>query len=84
MNVEVKKYWMVHGIGCGAPHYCHASKTSAQAEAARLAKMSPGTIFTVLAAVDAYQAPQVNVRQVSVVKRVETSTICLSDDDVPF
>lgn len=79
MSADVTKFWMVHGIGQGAPRYCHAKKADAQAEAARLAQQCPGIIFVVLAAVDAYMAPQPQVKLVPVVKRPP-----LADDGIPF
>ena len=43
------KFWMV--LGAGQPTYHHETKKSAQVEAERLARLSPGSVFTVLEAI---------------------------------
>lgn len=44
-------FWMVYGLGQGAPHVIHDTLPAAQAEAKRLAGANPGVTFYVLATV---------------------------------
>lgn len=54
MNSE-ETFWMVWGEGGNAPTYKHLSETSAQNEAARIARLKPGCRFVVLQAIEAVQ-----------------------------
>jgi hypothetical protein len=49
-RVRVKPFWMVYGMGQGAPTVRHASEEAAVAEATRLARRNPDVAFVVLAA----------------------------------
>jgi hypothetical protein len=51
---EMRQFWMVYGIGCGAPTYRHETKQSAVQEAQRLARLHKGVKFVVLQATEAY------------------------------
>lgn len=64
-------FWMVYGEGRSAPTIKHGTEGIAIAEAERLARMSPGTAFFVLRAVE--------MRQVDNMKRVK---LCV--DEIPF
>ena len=52
-NLPTEPFWMVHAIGGGAPTYHHDSRVSAEREAKRLARNSPGIVFVILEAVGA-------------------------------
>jgi transcriptional regulator with XRE-family HTH domain len=54
----ITKFWMVSGIGMGAPTYQHYSAEQAVSEAKRLAAKNPGTKFVVLEALQAFKAEQ--------------------------
>ena len=47
-RVRVKPFWMVYGMGQGAPTVRHASEEAAVAEASRLARRDPDVAFVVL------------------------------------
>lgn len=47
-------FWMVVGIGSGPPTVQHTTKEVAVAEARRLARQVPDTVFVVLEAVEAF------------------------------
>jgi hypothetical protein len=49
-------FWMVLKRGGGTPTKEHHTEASAVAEAERLAKEFPGSVFVVLLAVDAFKA----------------------------
>lgn len=53
MNEFPKKFWMVVGIGKGAPTRMHYRRDIAADEARRLARANPGVTFIVLEAVEA-------------------------------
>lgn len=53
MNEFPKKFWMVVGIGKGAPTRMHNCRKIASDEARRLARANPGVTFIVLEAVEA-------------------------------
>lgn len=72
------KFWMVMGMDHGPPRYQHLTKALAQQEAQRLAALSPGSTFVVLAAVDAYRSERPNVDKLAVLKSTEL------DDGIPF
>lgn len=72
------KFWMVYGIGEGAPRVQHWTKADAEREAERLAIKNPGTTFVVLSAVNAWRTEIAPVEQVKIVKRRPT------DFDIPF
>lgn len=48
-------FWMVYGMGQGAPTVRHDTSESAVAEARRLARANPGITFIVLASVRGYR-----------------------------
>ncbi len=48
-------FWMVYGMGQGAPTVRHDTTESAITEARRLARLNPGTTFIVLASVRGYR-----------------------------
>lgn len=75
---EVKPFWMVYGVGQGAPTYQHPSPHAAKTEAERLARSYPGKTFVILEAI-------ATVRKCD----VEVTLICPSTradlhDDIPF
>lgn len=78
----IEKFWMVWGIQRGMPHYRHASKDDAQTEAKRLAGNSPGELFVVLAAVDAFVAPVSPPEKVGLVKA--NGALKPTEADIPF
>jgi hypothetical protein len=75
----VHRFWMVYGIGQGAPRYHHHTKEAAVEEARRLAMNAPGVRFIVLAAIDAFTAGIKPVERLPLRKYERTS-----DDDIPF
>ena len=52
-DLPSEQFWMVLGVGCGAPTVRHRDRGDAEREAKRLARHSPGTCFIVLEAVSA-------------------------------
>lgn len=48
---RTEPFWMIYGLGQGAPNHIHETRDSAKAEAERLARAHPGTRFYVLASV---------------------------------
>ncbi|ACK82475.1 hypothetical protein [Methylorubrum extorquens] len=50
---EMKPFWMVYGLGQGAPTYQHGTEAAALREAERLAEVRPGVTFVVLEATQA-------------------------------
>lgn len=54
MNSE-SKFWMVYGMGQGAPTVRHHAEEHAVAEAKRLSRSHPGIRFFVLASVRGFQ-----------------------------
>lgn len=62
-----EKFWMVHGIGRGAPTVRHPSKDAAHKEAGRLALANPGTTYVVLKATKGYRADLPQLKQVDLV-----------------
>ena len=73
----ITKFWMVWNVDGNAPRYKHFSKALARDEAKRLAKLNPGNVFVVLAAVDAVVSPILEPQSVKLTKRIP-------DDDIPF
>lgn len=53
MDCQPVPFWMVYGLGQGAPKKRHASRSSAAAEARRLADRHHGITFIVLEPVEA-------------------------------
>lgn len=51
MSAAIEPFWMVYGIGQGAPTHRHSSKQAALNEASRLARLNSGVAFVVLEAV---------------------------------
>ena len=68
MSRTQHKFWMIYGMGRGAPTYRHETREAAEQEAQRLAQVSPGTRFVVLAAVASFETDRPEVRRVTVVK----------------
>lgn len=79
---QVGRFWMVYGIGQGAPRYQHPSMEAAADEAVRLANLSPGTRFVVLQAVDAYCAKVSPPKQFKIVTVDPPARV--HDADIPF
>jgi SAM-dependent MidA family methyltransferase len=77
MNDQAK-FWMVYGIGQREPTFQHWTKDAARKEASRLALANPGSLFVVLAAVDAFRATHPLIQEVPIVRRPPM------DDDIPF
>lgn len=75
----IAKFWMVWGVQRGSPHYRHHDKASAVKEARRLASVTPGELFVVLAAVDAYRVAVPEPSKVPLTKPER-----IPDDDIPF
>lgn len=46
-----KPFWMVYGIGQGAPNVMHDTPLQARDEAKRLARNNPGVVFIILEAI---------------------------------
>lgn len=68
---SIEQFWMVKG---GGPSFHkHATRTSAEAEAKRLAGMNPGKLFYVMEAVAAYRCNQ-----------VERIAFREEDEEIPF
>jgi hypothetical protein len=61
---SVERFYMVYGIGRGAPTYRHPTKESAHKEAQRLSEANPGTSYVVLKATKAYHASKPIARQI--------------------
>lgn len=74
------KFWMVWNINGGVPRYQHWTKQDAEAEAKRLASVSPGKTFAVLACVSAFRAEVTPPAPLSIVKREPAD----SDREIPF
>jgi hypothetical protein len=64
MDAATNPFWMVYGIGEGAPTARHDTEASAIAEASRLARNNPGVTFCVLAATHAVVKHDVEVRRI--------------------
>lgn len=71
-------FWMIYGIGCGAPTHRHANEGDAKREAERLARSSPGTTFVILEAIAAVRKRDVEVTPIGRGGRYAI------DDDIPF
>ncbi|MFC5385163.1 hypothetical protein ACFPLB_04185 [Aquamicrobium segne] len=69
------KFWMVYGMGQGAPVARHKTFDSARIEAERLARIAPGTRFYILETVGA--AEKVDVQFIDLRSRD-------LDDLIPF
>ncbi len=69
------KFWMVYGLGSGAPTMRHETRSMAEDEARRLARNAPNITFFVL-------------ETVSVAKKVDVTLRRLDDpsydDEMPF
>lgn len=77
----ITKFWMVFRTDGGRPIVKHLTKDAAQAEARRLAELSPGGLFIVLAAVDAFKCPISPVESVKLRKATEEEIL---DSEIPF
>lgn len=81
---NVKPFWMVYGIGAGAPTYQHETEQSAVNEAKRLARSAPGRTFVVLEAVGAITKREFDI--VMLRRRDQTASAGAHriGDDIPF
>jgi hypothetical protein len=70
----IKTFYMVWNESHGNPTYKHETYTSAEVEAKRLAKQSPGEKFHVLASCCTYEVPE------PVIKTVHET----EPEDIPF
>lgn len=73
--IPTRPFWMIHGIGRGAPTHMHWSRYEADQEAKRLARKHPETCFVVLESVAAMIKRDVDV--ITIRGRDE-------DDGIPF
>lgn len=64
--MAITKFWMVYGIGRGAPTYRHETKDSAVKEACRLSLANPGSEFVVLKAIKAFCADIPQIKEVEI------------------
>ena len=71
------KFWMVWSPSGGAPHRQHLTRSEADDEATRLARVNPGRMFLVLKAVGGFSADQPKVKPVEIGGP-------LVDDGIPF
>ena len=76
MNLEQQMFWMV--LGAGVPVYKHATFDTAQAEAARLARLNPAEPFYVLQSVAVVYKSDVFIREYSIPENGRLS------DEIPF
>lgn len=76
------KFWMVWCVNGGVPRYMHWSKQDAEKEAKRLASISPGKTFAVLACVSAFRAEVSPPMRVLVVKNEAAAGSM--DREIPF
>lgn len=81
MDAFPSQFWMVFGIGKGAPTKGHASREIAESEARRLARMSPGTTFVVLEAVEAVTKREFDTVTYRAAPPRAASAV---DSDIPF
>lgn len=59
--IPTHPFWMIYGIGRGAPTHMHGSRNEAEREAKRLARASPDTCFVILESVAAVIKRDVDV-----------------------
>lgn len=78
---ELARFWMVWDINGSSPRVRHGSKAKAITEAKRLAELSPGRQFIVLAAVGAFAA---EIQPVKPVKLIDPDFAEVDDDEIPF
>lgn len=64
-------FWMVYGLGQGAPNFIHDTFENAERESRRLAAKHPGIRFYVLASVACAEKMDVSFRGIN-------------QDDIPF
>lgn len=81
MQEPIAKFWMVFNPNGRAPAFTHITKDRAKAEAKRLSEQSPGNVFVVLAAVDAFKCPLGPVESVKLRKATEEEIL---DSEIPF
>ena len=77
---EAHEFWMIYGIGQGAPTRAHKTEETALTEAKRLARQHPGVRFVVLRSTHVVEKPDVNV---TVIGRFAMSHADL-DAGIPF
>lgn len=61
---EFAPFWMVYGIGQGAPTVRHATETKALSEAQRLAKSNPDVKFCVMCSMFVVESKTVSVKKI--------------------
>lgn len=66
-KIERMKFWMVWRDGGNAPTYQHWQKSTALAEAERLARLTPGKVFFVMKTTAAVCAPVAEIQHVKLV-----------------
>lgn len=74
----MEPFWMVYGLGQGAPTWKHRSAHEATKEAERLARANPGKTFIVLEAIGAVRKLEVEVIPIG------RGTAADLADDIPF
>lgn len=74
---QKEPFWMVYGLGQGAPTFKHDTPDAAKTEAERLARISPGTTFYVLQTVGRARKHDVDFQPIKSSHRG-------FDDDLPF
>ncbi|MGF3026537.1 hypothetical protein ACQVP2_27405 [Methylobacterium aquaticum] len=75
---EIEPFWMVFGVGCGAPTVRHKTENRAIAEASRLAVLNPGVKFCVLSSAFVIEKKDVSV------KKLIDGVFVEVEDDIPF
>lgn len=84
-KTPIEKFWMVYGLGRGAPRAMHATREKAATEASRLATVYPGETFVVLAAVDAFETATPIPYRIPVIRPQKSAPDLRSDrDEIPF
>lgn len=77
----IAKFWMVWNPTRRPPSFRHMTKTAARDEAKRLSSQTPGELFIVLAAVDAFLSPIGPVANVPLRKATADEIL---DSEIPF
>lgn len=77
-EVPRTQFWMIYGIGSGAPTVMHPTKDSAVGEAKRLARNNPDIVFVVLESIAAAVKRDVDVVTIKRAMHYE------EDENIPF